>query len=322
MITSQNKKRIFIFLAFAFGLAWAAGLVIYLTGGIVDSPMVIPALGINLAALLMATGMMWAPALANILTRLVTREGWQDLWLKPKFSSGKLYWLIAWFTPGILCIAGAVVFFLLFPHLFDADLSGLKAQLEATAAQYGSTQPLPVNMWTIVALQAVQALLLAPLLNALFTFGEEFGWRAYLLQKLMPLGGKKAVLILGVIWGVWHWPVILMGYNYGFDYPGAPWLGLLGMAWFTIMLGIIISWLTLRSGSVWPAVIAHGAANGIGAIGLIALKGPANTLLGPSPVGMIGGIFIAIVALNLLVLPHALELPPSNESEDPAVNPA
>ena len=313
MITPENKKRIIIFLVIAFTLAWASALVIYLTGGIVNSKVIEPTLRLTLASILMATGMMWAPAVANILTRLLTREGWQDLWLKPKMSRGWKFWLLAWFVPGILIIAGAVAYFLVFPQNFDASLSGFKLQLETMAAQYGTTEPLPMNPWTILILQGVQALLLAPVLNALFTFGEEFGWRAYLLPKLLPLGGRKAVLLSGVIWGVWHWPVILMGYNYGFDYPGSPWMGLLGMVWFTTMLGIIISWLTLRSGSVWPAVIAHGAGNGIGAIGLFAVMGYANPLLGPSPVGFIGGIFITILAINLLFLPGALELPKTDD---------
>ena len=313
MITSENKKRIIIFLVIAFTLAWASSLVIYLTGGIANSRVIEPTLRLTLATVLMAMGMMWAPAVAHILTRLLTHEGWQDLWLKPKMSRGWKYWLLAWFVPGILIIAGAVAYFLVFPQNFDPKLSALQAQLDAQMAQFGSTEPLPMSLWTLVILQGVQALLLAPLLNALFTFGEEFGWRAYLLPKLMPLGGRKAVLISGVIWGVWHWPVILMGYNYGFGYPGAPWLGLLGMAWFTTMLGIIISWLTLRSGSVWPAVIAHGAANGIGAIGLLAVMGYTNPLLGPSPVGFIGGIFITILAVNLFFLPGALELSKMND---------
>jgi membrane protease YdiL (CAAX protease family) len=317
MITSENKKRIIIFLVIAFTLAWASALVIYLTGGITNSKVIEPTLRLTLAAVLMATGMMWAPAVAHILTRLLTREGWQDLWLKPKLSQGWKYWLIAWFAPGILIIAGAVAYFLIFPQNFDANLSGFQALLEAQMAQYGSTETLPITPWTLLILQGVQALLLAPVLNALFTFGEEFGWRAYLLPKLMPLGGRKAVLISGVIWGVWHWPVILMGYNYGFDYPGAPWLGLLGMVWFTTMLGIIISWLTIRAGSVWPAVIAHGAGNGIAAIGVFAVLGYANPLLGPSPVGLIGGIFITILALNIFFLPGALELPKPDDMASP-----
>jgi len=120
-------------------------------------------------------------------------------------------------------------------------------------------------------------------------FGEEFGWRAYLLPKLMPLGGRRAVLLSGVIWGVWHWPVIAMGHNYGLDYPGYPWLGMLLMVLVCIGLGSFLSWVTLRAGSVWPAVIGHAAINGISALGTLALKpGAGNVLLGPLPVGIIG----------------------------------
>ncbi len=71
-----DSHRISIFLGFAFGIAWITGLVIYLTGGLANSPQIVP--GISLALVLMATVYMWAPALGNILTRLITREGWKD----------------------------------------------------------------------------------------------------------------------------------------------------------------------------------------------------------------------------------------------------
>jgi hypothetical protein len=74
MDTNLDTRRIFIFLGFAFGIAWIAGLIIYLTGGLTNSPQIAP--GVSLALLLMAIVYMWAPALGNILTRLITREGW------------------------------------------------------------------------------------------------------------------------------------------------------------------------------------------------------------------------------------------------------
>ena len=306
-IESFDRKRILIFLAIAFGIAWATALVIYLTGGLSNSPIVVPALKMNLAYLLMATSYMFAPALAHILTRLVTREGWQGLWLKPRFKKASRFWMIAWFLPGLLTVLGAAAFFYLFPGSFDANLTNFRAQLQAASDIYGTEESLSINPWLILIIQLFQALILAPILNAIPTFGEEFGWRAYLLPKLMPIGSKKAVLISGVIWGVWHWPVILMGYNYGFDYPGTPWLGLLGMIWVTVGLAVIFSWLTLRSGSVWPAVIAHGAVNGIAAIGALVVLGETNPLLGPTPVGIVGGLFFAILAINLLFHPIALK---------------
>lgn len=60
--------------------------------------------------------------------------------------------------------------------------------------------------------------------------GEIKCWRAYLLPKLrMSLSDRAALIITGVIWGIWHLPVIVMGHNYGTDYWGYPWLGILTM---------------------------------------------------------------------------------------------
>lgn len=97
----------------------------------------------------------------------------------------------------------------------------------------------------------------------------------------MPLGARRAFVLTGAIWGVWHWPVIAMGHNWGLDYPGVPWLGMLAMVWFTFLIGTFLGWATLRSGSVWPAVIGHGAINGIAGIAMLFARGRPNPLLGP-----------------------------------------
>jgi uncharacterized protein len=154
-----------------------------------------------------------------------------------------------------------------------------------------------MSIWTLFLLQMVQGVLISPILNSPATFGEEFGWRAYLQPKLMPLGGRKAVLWIGLIWGVWHWPVIFMGYEYGFSYPGYPWLGPLLFIYITFGLGIFLGWLALRSKSVWPAVIGHAAINGFAGAAAFAVKGNVNPLLGPVPVGIIGSLGFAAVAL-------------------------
>ncbi len=308
MISKENKNRIWIFLAFSFGISWITGLVIYLTGGLQNSPTIsIGGTSFSLALVLLATFYMFGPALANLFTRLITHEGKKDLFLEPGFDHRRwVYWLLAWFGPGVLTLLGVVVFFLLFPQYYDPKLGVLTARM-ATSGVTTSTNP-----WLIVFTQFLQAILLAPLLNAISTFGEEFGWRGYLLPKLQPLGARKALLLSGVIWGIWHWPVILMGYNYGFSYFGAPFLGLLAMVWFTLGMGVFFGWLALRSHNIWPAVIAHGALNGIAAIGLLLVKGAPSSLLGPAPTGLIGGIGFTLVALLLLFLPNALKKKTSN----------
>lgn len=304
MINQTDRKRVIIFLAFAFGISWATALVIYLTGGMENSPSFnLGGTPLTLAFILLASVYMFGPAIANVLTRLLTHEGKAALMLKPNFENGrwKVY-LAAWLLPGILTIIGAILFFIIFPKYFDPTFTMLREQLGAAS---GGTA---TNPWLIVILQTVQAILIAPLLNAVSTFGEEFGWRGYLQPKLTPLGIRKAILITGVIWGVWHWPIILMGYNYGFDYFGAPFLGPLAMVWFTLILSALFGWLTLKAESVWPAVIAHGAINGIAAIGMILVKDTPDPLLGPTPVGFVGGLGLTLAALLIFFLPSALKL--------------
>jgi membrane protease YdiL (CAAX protease family) len=291
MDTKLDNRRIVIFLCFAFGIAWIAGLIIYLTGGLTNSPQIAP--GISLALILMATVYMGAPALGNLLTRLLTREGWKDTGLRPNFKKGWVYWLAGWFLPVLMTFPGAALFFVLYPRYFDVHLTYLQKLMAASPGM--ST----ISPWTLAILQLIQGVLIAPIINSIATFGEEFGWRAYLLPKLMPLGGRKAMLLIGLIWGIWHWPVILMGYEYGFGYAGYPWAGPLLFLWVTFGSGIFLGWLTLRGRSVWPAVIGHAAINGVAGVAVLATKGEPNRLLGPLPVGIIGSLGFALVAIAI-----------------------
>lgn len=287
MNENVDVRRVGIFIAIAFGLSWLFALILYLNGGL-ESPLALP---------LLALGFMMMPALANVLTRVITREGWSNAWLRPNIRRGWPYWAAAWVLPPLLVIIGGAVYFLVYPQFFDPNLTQLQEMLPQTG----------INPWVVIALNIAQAILIAPVINGLFTFGEEFGWRGYLLPKLMPLGGRKAVIISGIIWGVWHWPIIAMGHNYGVGYPGYPWSGMLMMVWFTVMLGAFVSWVTLRGGSVWPAVIAHAAINGMGALPALMMQGEPNRLIGPFAAGALGGIAITVVGLALLLSPRALE---------------
>ncbi len=296
MSTQLDLKRISIFLLFAFAIAWVTGLVIDLTGGLANSPQLRP--GVSLAVVLVATAYVWAPALAHLITRLVTGEGWHDLKLWPRLRRGWPYWLAAWFLPALATIVGAAIFFVLFPRYFDASLPVVQKQLAAAG------RAVPLAPWMVLATQAASGILIAPIVNALPTFGEEFGWRAYLLPKLMPLGGRRAALVGGILWGIWHWPLILMGAeNYGFNYVGYPWLGFLVFVWFTIVASIFQTWVVLRGGSVWPGVIGHGAINGVAGLGVLALASGAipPLLLGPLPQGVIGSLGYALLALAIFV---------------------
>ena len=294
-----ETRRVLSFVLFAFGISWAVGAVVYATGGIgSESPDVLP--GIPLWYVLVATGYMFAPALANVLTRLLTGEGREDLRLRPHVRRNWRWWVVAWLVPIVLLYLGAALFFVLFPEFFDPTLSALTDGLAGTAS--GADDALPLGPRGLVLLTAASTLTLGTAINCLATFGEEFGWRAYLQPKLMPLGARWAIVLVGVIWGVWHWPIILMGYNY----PDAPVLGALAMVFVTVVFGTFLGWVTVRGESVWPAVIGHAAINANAGIGLLFVQGNPSSLLGPAPTGVVGLLPLAVLALWLLMRPGAL----------------
>lgn len=293
-----DQRRILLYLLFSFGIAWGTALVIYLTGGLVNSPVIVP--GITLATVLMAVPYMYAPALGVILTRLLTRESWKDGFLALRFKRGWPWLLIAWFLPGLLTILGASLYFLVFPGHLDLSFPIF------------SKVPLPegITPQTIAVLQLVQAFIFVPV-NMLFTFGEELGWRGYLQFKLLPLGPRAMLFWMGLIWGAWHWPLIWMGYEYGFHYPGYPWTGPALFCWIAFCFGVLLSWVALRGGSVWPAVVGHAAINAIAGLGILALAENANNnpLLGPLVVGVVGGAGYGLLALMLWIFAPAWAKP-------------
>lgn len=291
---SVDRRRVLLFVALAFGISWTIGLVIHLTGGLRNSPVIIAGSSVTLATVLLATGYMWAPAFAHVLTRIITDEGWNRkvTYLSPRLRSGWPYFFIAWLAPVALSAVGTVVYFLIFSSHFGSF-----------SLPDGATGPAGGQSWGSLL---VSVMVVAVALNAVFAFGEEFGWRAYLLPKLMPLGGRQAAIVLGIVWGVWHWPAIAMGHNYGVEYPGAPWTGMLAMVWFTFVVGTFLAWVTLRSGSVWPAAIGHGAVNATAGFGLLFAVNDPNPLLGPAPTGIVASVGWTLAALTILALPAAL----------------
>lgn len=99
------------------------------------------------------------------------------------------------------------------------------------------------------------------LITSIMTFGEEIGWRGYLQKKLLERNSViKSLIFLGFIWGVWHFPLIISGYNY----PEFPVLGAFLLFPLTTIFGsFLLGWLTINGKSVWPAVFAHGGVNSI-----------------------------------------------------------
>ena len=147
------------------------------------------------------------------------------------------------------------------------------------------------------------AVTLAPLANMIPAVGEEAGWRGYMMPRLKErLGLLNGRLLGGVIWGVWHWPLMLLvGYEYGTDYLGAPLLGLVVWCVVCFALNTLLDILYEKTESIWVPAIAHGAFNAIAALPQV-LVTPADAyynVLGPMPIGLIGMLPVLAVAVWL-----------------------
>ena len=104
------------------------------------------------------------------------------------------------------------------------------------------------------------------------------------------------LVTFGLTWGLWHAPITMMGHNYGRGYPGFPFTGIFCMVVFCTSLSVCLSYLRVRTTSVWSCAITHGALNAIAGVGIyFCLAG--STPLGPSPAGLVGGIPLAALAV-------------------------
>ncbi len=240
---------------------------------------------------------MYAPFAAVLLAKAPRDMGWG---LKLR---GKGKWVLAaWFGFAVLAVLGAALYYLLFPKALDLSFGFLGAQLGEEGLRQMEAQGLTLR--TLVLIQLVEALTYAPLINTFAALGEEVGWRGFLYPRLKArFGSVKGRLLGGVIWGVWHWPVmILAGYNYGSDYWGAPVLGPILFCLVCVALGTIIDDLYEKTACIWVPALAHGAFNAVSGIGVLLLN-PAyigHTTLGPAPIGLIGGLPIFVLAFLLL----------------------
>jgi membrane protease YdiL (CAAX protease family) len=197
------------------------------------------------------------PAIACIVVRKwITREGFSDAGLKPNFRRGWPYYLFGAYVLPVLVVGTIIVLSL----LLKVSRPDFSLQRAFSVLLPGKAVP-AIHMTPLLGLGLVaQTFVVGIPLAALVTWGEEFGWRSYLQIRLF--GGRPvlAAIVTGLIWGIWHYPVILMGYEH---YDNVI-LGLILFPVSTVLLSIIFGWLRFRTGSVWAASAAHGATNNFG----------------------------------------------------------
>ncbi|WP_433255164.1 lysostaphin resistance A-like protein [Streptosporangium sp. CA-135522] len=292
---SRRPIDLWLFLLVAFVLSWLCALPIWLADASLASPLVLAA----------GVPMMFTPALGVLAVWLYGRRrgapgtSWREWAGRTGLTSGGrrgrtlALVALAWLgTPLLVVLAIALSAVL---GAFTLDLDGLSLLRERLVGATGG-RALPVDPRSFAAVQFASAFLIAPLINSIAAFGEEWGWRGWLLPRLTPLGTWRALALSGVIWGAWHAPLTLRGYNY-------PELG----AWaapmfviFCVVYGSVLGWLRLYSGSVWPAVIGHGALNASASLVLLVGDAAAPPDLAVAGItGLVGSALLAVVAAVL-----------------------
>lgn len=278
------------------GIAWFLGITFAITW-LVEGLMIAGGLRFEGAppvyAQLIVSGLMWAPALgAFIVRKWITREGFADAGLR--FGSWRPYLAMLLGVPALFALVYLLTG-LLGLGSPDWQMSSL-VQLMADAGS--DTAAIPANLTLVIFLVTVFA---APWINSLFGFGEEFGWTGYLMPRLLPLGKWRAALIYGVIWGLWHAPLVLVGFNY----PGYPIPGLLMMSLLATVLGFFQMALWLRDASVLQTAFFHGVINsqGYGIWRMVyadahPLLGGMAGLVGLLVFGLVGGYLLARAPLS------------------------
>lgn len=237
-------RAVIVFTVLALGLAWAA-----------CAPLWVSGLGLAHPQFMLWTVlMMYAPAVAALVVVLWVRRPHRVtelLGLWPIRPLGRTIGFCVLALLGLctlpllaMVLGGAL-------GLVDLDLQNLSGMAQNPAL---AAADLPLQLLLVVT---IAALPVNTLISALATLGEEVGWRGWLLPNLLPLGTWPALVLTGLIWGVWHAPLILLGYNFGYTDVR----GVALMIVFCVFVGVLLGWLRLRTATIWPCVLGHAAIN-------------------------------------------------------------
>jgi membrane protease YdiL (CAAX protease family) len=283
-----------VFAAVSCGLAWVVASPLWVRGMGMSDPLV-P---------VFAAAMMLTPAIATVAALLVERRQrggrgargiLRDLGMWPLRPAWRTFGMsaAAIVVLPLLIAVGLLVVGMLGLAEFDlVTFSGFAAMIESQLPAGSPAPPIALLVVTQLVLIPIGALVNAPL-----AFGEEIGWRGWLLPALRPLGIWPALLVSGAFWGFWHAPLILLGYNFGLTDV----TGVLLMILACMLFGVLLGWTRLRTGSVWPAVFGHGAFNAAAGLGAIFIAAgspvPAAWIAGP-----LGLVMCAVFAVTVAAL--------------------
>ena len=206
----------------------------------------------------------------------------------------KWSWLVAWILPVVIVLLTIFLNTLLPGCEFNTDLSSMISMDQVTEEQKEMVSMLMTPAFMIIT-TVISGLFAGATINALFAFGEEYGWRNYLVSALKEKKFVCASIFIGIVWGIWHFPLILLGHNY-------PWHSVAGvfmMVVFCVLASFIEMYFVLKAKSVFPATIFHGTINAVAGLNVLLIKGGSDLINGAT--GLSGFIVMSIVIAVIYV---------------------
>ena len=259
----MNWRKINLYILFSFAFSWTVALIMALAHIKLGS-----ILGTALLALLYMAG----PALATfVIQKYIYKQGFKQYgWT---FDKKAMKWIL--FTP-LLFLALTIGTFAIIALLGNSHLLPQFGQLDFTQHNFDlrlrqlAATKLNLDKLKIPHIPPLlgffamltQAMIGGSTLSLPFMFGEEFGWRGLMFRETLKMGFLRASAFIGIVWGIWHLPAILMGHNY----PHHPCLGILMMCLFTTSISPIFTYVRLKTKSILGSCMLHGMMNATGAM--------------------------------------------------------
>lgn len=217
---------------------------------------------------LLTTVAMFFPLAASLITQLITKEPiFRNLGISIRINR---WWFAGWLFIPILALAIMGASALMPGESWSPDNETVAAAMKQIPGNMGT--------WGFIGITLISGILAGMTINAVFAFGEEIGWRGYLVELFKGQGFIRTSVVTGAIWGLWHAPLILNGHNY----PQHPVAGIFMMVLMCILFTPILLYFRQKSGSVIVAAIMHGTFNGVVGLSNIFVL-PFNDLLVGAP---------------------------------------
>ena len=206
---------------------------------------------------------MFTPAMAAVIARIFFYEGgFSDA----RLNIGRLRHYLRFYGLTLAIVAGCYLAYWIFGAVSwdftgDTFLNTLGTQMEATGKDINDL-PLGLTPKMMLLLFAIGGLTVFNIPFTISGFGEEFGWRGFMLPLVYGLTKPyKAFLVCGLIWFAWHTPLVLVIPKTHHMTAAENTLNAVVLATGSVATFVFLAYVFAESGSIWVASFVHAVLN-------------------------------------------------------------